>query len=63
MGAGTGAGDNKPESKPSSSAKSKAEHLNVKHRAELNADAEHETQLIHLDNSATNEGKVNLAKV
>lgn len=34
-----------------------------KHREDLNADADAETQLVHLKNTVTNEGKVNMAKV
>lgn len=36
---------------------------NLKRRADLMADAEHETQLVHLKNTVTQQGQVDLAKV
>lgn len=57
-----GAADN---SKPSSAQKhhSIADSVNMKHKNQLNAEAEAETQLVHLKNTVTGEGKVDIAKV
>jgi hypothetical protein len=35
----------------------------VKHKDELNAEAEAETQLVHLKNTVTSDGNVDIAKV
>jgi hypothetical protein len=51
-------------SKPTSSNKlSIGEATSVKHKDELNAEAEAETQLVHLKNTVTSEGKVDIGKV
>lgn len=63
--------DSKPAGHKSSSVgfPSKKENLTkttdsaLKHRQDLNADAENETQLVHLENKVTQEGQVNLVKV
>ena len=50
--------------KSSSHGNAKGELHSMKHnRLELNADADQKTQLVHLNNTVTNEGKINLAKV
>ena len=40
-----------------------ADSVNMKHKGQLNAEAEAETQLVHLKNTVTGEGKVDIAKV
>ena len=53
--------DNK---KPSSSKPaSKGYSTHLKRREEMNADADQETQLVHLKNTSTSEGKIDLSKV
>jgi hypothetical protein len=37
--------------------------MSLKHKDELNAEAEAETQLVHLKNTVTGEGKIDIAKV
>jgi hypothetical protein len=57
---GQEAGDKKPSS---SKPPSKAYSNHLKRRDELNADADQETQLVHLKNTSTSEGKIDLSKV
>lgn len=53
----------KPKSGGQNKMHSVADSVNMKHKGQLNAEAEAETQLVHLKNTVTGDGKVDIAKV